>query len=70
MDRLAQATGEKASKAELTELAAWQAESPEAARFEGGAAANAVWIGLAIVCLLVIGIYTLFIEPGRIRPGS
>ncbi len=70
VNRIAQATGERASKDELEELAAWQAQSPESASFEGGAAANAVWIGLAIVCLLVIGIYTLFIEPGRVRPGS
>ena len=70
MNRMEQATGEKASKAELKELAAWQAESPESARFEGGAAANSVWIGLALLCVLVILIYELVIEPARTRPGS
>ncbi len=70
MNFMAQATGEKASKAELKELAAWQAESPEAARFEGGAAAPAIWIGVALLCVLIIGLYMLFVDPDRIRPGS
>lgn len=70
VNRIAQATGEKAGTDELRELAEWQAQSPESAAFEGGAAANTVWIGLAILCVLVIGIYWLFVDPARIKPGS
>jgi hypothetical protein len=64
------AQGERATKAELAELEAWQAESPEAALFEGGGTANALWIGLGLLGILVIAIYHLFVDPNRIEPGS
>jgi len=70
VNRIEQSTGEKASKAELKELAAWEAQSPESAAFEGGGTANSLWIGIAILCVVVIAVYTWVIEPSRIRPGS
>ena len=47
-----------------------EAENPGLGAFEGGAPPNAVWIGVAIFCVLVIGIYWLFIDPGKIKPGA
>ena len=52
------------------EYAAREAAQPEAGAFEGGAAAPVVWIGLAVICGLVIVFYSLFVEPNRIRPGT
>jgi len=54
----------------LVEYAAREAAQPEAGAFEGGAAAPVVWIGLAVICGLVIVFYSLFVEPNRIRPGT
>jgi len=56
--------------ARLREYAARESRNPGLGSFEGGATANGVWIGLAVVCILVIAIYTLFIEPGKVKPGS
>jgi hypothetical protein len=55
---------------ELRAYAAREAASPELGDFEGGAPPNAVWIGVGVLCLLVIVIYTLFLEPGRVKPGT
>ena len=41
--------------------------SPHLSQFRGGGTANALWIGVLVVCLVVIGFYYLFIEPGRFR---
>lgn len=64
------ASGEKASAEEVAKYAALEAASPDAGSFEGGAPPNALWIGLAVACILVIGIYWLFVDPNRIKPGS
>ncbi|HKS16712.1 MAG TPA: hypothetical protein VJU16_05330 [Planctomycetota bacterium] len=58
------------SRERLDAYAAREAASPEVGSFEGGGPPNALWIGVAILCILVIGFYTLFIEPGTIKPGS
>jgi hypothetical protein len=52
------------------EYAAREAENPALGAFEGGAPPNAVWISLAVISILVIAIYWLFVDPGKIRPGS
>jgi len=44
-----------------------EAASPHLSRFRGGAAANGVWVGVLVLCLVVIAVYYLFIEPGRFR---
>lgn len=52
------------------EYAAREAEHPALGAFEGGAEPNSVWIGVAVLCILVIAIYWLFIDPGKIKPGA
>jgi hypothetical protein len=59
-----------ASRERLESYAAREAAQPELGGFEGGAAATGVWIGIAVVCILVIAIYWLFVDPGRIKPGT
>ena len=54
----------------LKSYAAREAASPELGRFEGGVATNGVWIGIAVVCILIIAIYWLFVDPDRIKPGT
>ena len=59
-----------ASRERLESYAAREAARPELGQFEGGAAANGVWIGIAVICILVIAIYWLFVDPDRIKPGT
>ena len=59
----------------LSEAARWQeyaareAEHPELGAFEGGAPPNNLWIGLGIVCVLVLLYYWLFVDPNKVNPG-
>ena len=57
--RPAEASGEKASKAEQSELADWEAKSPEAAAFEGG---DTSVLGVLLVVALVVLIVYLIME--------
>jgi hypothetical protein len=41
--------------------------APHLSGFRGGGTANGLWIGVLVLCLIVIGFYYLFIEPGRFR---
>jgi hypothetical protein len=54
MPRMAEASGEKAAPAELSELAAWQAESPDAVAFEGGDAGGTLLFILVIVAIAAL----------------
>lgn len=58
------------SRDRLDAYAAREAAHPELGRFEGGAAATGLWIGIAVLCILIIGFYWLFVDPGRIKPGT
>jgi hypothetical protein len=53
----------------LASYAAREAERPELGSFEGGGTANALWIGVGIVCLAVIIYYWLFADPHSHKPG-
>ena len=58
LPRPVEASGEKATKAELSELAAWEAQSPELQNFEGGDAAG-VLLFLIVVAAIAVLIYVL-----------
>ena len=58
------------SRDRLKSYAEREAAAPDLGQFEGGGPPNALWIGLAIACILVIGIYWLFVDPSRIKPGT
>ena len=57
------------SAEQLEYYAALEAERPELGSFEGGGTANALWIGVAIVCVAVIVYYWLFADPHSHKPG-
>ncbi len=56
--RPVEASGEKATKAELSELAAWESQSPELKAFEGGDAAG-VLLFLLVVAAIAVIVYLL-----------
>ena len=51
----------------LKEYVSREAENPHLGSFDGGGPPNSLWIGVGLLCVLIIAIYTIFIEPGRNR---
>jgi len=58
LPRPVEASGDKATKAELSELAAWESQAPEAQNFEGGDAAG-VLLFLLVVAAIAVIVYLL-----------
>jgi len=55
------------AKERLKAYASREAASPRLGSFEGGVPPAGIWIGLAVICLVVVTIYFLIIEPQQFR---
>ncbi|HEY3225708.1 MAG TPA: hypothetical protein VGK61_01775 [Planctomycetota bacterium] len=54
-------------KERLKSYASREASSPNLGSFEGGTSAPGIWIGIAVICLVVLAVYYLIIEPQQFR---
>ncbi len=52
-------------KERLKSYASREAASPRLGSFEGGTGAPGIWIGIGVICLVVLVVYYLIIEPDR-----
>ena len=55
------------AKDRLKAYASREAASPRLGSFEGGVPPSGVWIGIGVICLVVLVVYYLIIEPQQFR---
>ena len=58
LPRMVEASGDKATKSEMAELAAWETQAPEVVTFEGGDAAGTL-LFIVVVAAIAVLIYML-----------